>query len=242
MSTMRSHLRWFMTKLGNVVERIIGGASRGGGAQPVLSLEAQVPIQKLRDVVAEASMRLAASYIPALIDKTALEISERTPAFGGKFKEKGASIIVHASIGPGTYAVKDAYSVKCQPARVPFEDGFFDFILAILATQYQGDIIKDIKEVARLLTVGGDAILVDFHPFGLYARRGAGKMWPTERTIRGMEDYYKCSRLCGLKVLDLREVFIDEGLRGMFTSEEEKASYRIIRETPLLVALWLRRG
>jgi|GEM_PF-1072159 len=247
-------LRKGVVVVGNFVEKILSKAEgvastvkgQTGTAGPVLSLEGQIPIPKIKELINVTVDRMIASSVPALIDRTALELREGQASLATLFRERGASVAVHTDIGggAGSYGKKepDINSVRCHLYRLPFEDGFFDFIVAHFASQYQGDISKDIKETARTLSISGDGIIIDFHPFGMFAKRGSVRLKPVESTIRGVEDYYKICKQSGLKVTGIRESFFDENLRSFFATEAEKQAFRMVKDSPFLIFIQVKKG
>jgi SAM-dependent methyltransferase len=248
------YLKKGVFKVGTTLEHLIGKAERLGtnikgssmSAQPVLSLEGQIQLPKLKEVIAAASEKVIAPIIPSLIDKTALEVREGPARLTKLFKERGASVSVHADMGAsaGSYGRPEAgtSSIRSVSSRMPFEDGFFDHIVALFANQYQGDILKGIKEFSRLLSMTGEGVFSDFHPFGMFAKRGNLRLRPAESPVRGVEDYYRICKSAGLKVTAVRESFIDESLRGLFVTEDEKASFRVIKETPLVIYIFVKKS
>lgn len=240
--------------VGNALERAIVRAEklkenfRGSSlsAQPLLSLEGQISIPKLKDIISHVSEKLIASAIPPLVDKTALEIREGASVFAKMFREKGASFSGHVDIGgsAGTYgkAEEGVSSLRSVANKLPFEDGFFDYVVSVYANPYQGDLIKAVKELSRVLTFSGEAVVVDFHPFGLYAKRGSLRLKPLESTVRGVEDYYKICKSASLKVTAVRESFLDETVRPLLAAEDEKAAFRMVKDTPLLIYLFVKKG
>lgn len=239
---------------GHLVEQVINRAEKLGGnlkggslsTQPVLSLEGQISIPKLKELLNSTAEKVIVPAIPGLVDKTALEIREGQSVFAKFFKEKGASVATHVDMAgsAGAYAKGGSgiNSLRSASTRLPFEDGFFDYVAALYSNQYQGDIVKAVKEFARVLSIAGDGIIVDFHPFGMYAKRGSLRLKPTESTIRGVEDYYRLCKSAGLRITSIRESFLDEELRPMFETEGEKAAFRMVKDTPLLIYLFVKKG
>lgn len=248
------YLKKGVFKVGTTLEHLIGKAEKLGtnikgtsmSAQPVLSLEGQIQLPKLKELISAASEKVIAPLVPSLIDKTALEVREGGARFTKLFKERGASVSVHVDMGAsaGSYGRPEAgtASIRSVSSRMPFEDGFFDHIVALLANQYQGDILKGIKEFSRLLSITGEGVFSDFHPFGMFAKRGNLRLRPPESSVRGIEDYYKICKSAGLKVTAVRESFIDESLRSLFVAEDEKASFRIVKDTPLVIYVFVRKS
>lgn len=239
---------------GTALEKLIGHAGKiasnvkgpSTSAQPVLSLEGQLTLPKLKEIISQASDKTIAPGVPTLVDRTALELREGPSSLAKVFKERGASIAMHVDMGgsAGSYGKADSglFSIRSSAINLPFEDGFFDFVAGVFSNQYQGDILKGIKEFSRVLSISGEGVIVDFHPFGFYAKRGSLRLKPVESTLRGVEDYFKICKSASLKITAVKESFIDESLRSMFVSEEEKSSFRIVKDTPLLIYLYVRKG
>lgn len=243
-----------MVTLGHAVESIIGRAKRARvsvapthGVQPILALESQLPMLKIKELIFVSVDRIIKPLIPNLIDKSALEVAEGQMRFGPLMKEKGAAISIHVDIGgsAGSYPkdskVQGIYKITASPKSIPFEDCFFDFVVANLATSQQGDLVRSVKEIGRLITPGGQAVIVDFHPFGMFAKRGSVRLRSMESIVRGVEDYYKICKAAGFTLNYMREAFLDETVRASFVSPEEKSSFRSIKDTPFLIFLMVSK-
>ena len=229
-------------KAGEIASSIGRSAS---SVQPVLSLEGQLSVSKLKELINKVADKMISASIPNLVDKTSLEIREGASSLTAAFKERGASLTLHADMsgGGGSYGPpSDSTSVRSLTSRLPFEDGFFDYVAGLYANQYQGDILKTIKEFSRVLTISGEGVIVDFHPFGMYAKRGNVRLKPAASTIRGVEDYYKICKASALRIVDLKESFLDETARSLFISDAEKQAFQIVKQTPLLIYLFVKKG
>lgn len=238
-----------MVVLGRVVERAIGGAQRArvqvetrGGLKPILSLESMLPSERVRSIMASCEDRLLNATLSPQKGKPALEVGEAPARFLSRLLHLGASSVVGLEIGGSTVGRQgDAargFTVRGLASLLPFRDASFEYATLRLATPIQGDLARTLTEAGRVLTPGSQGVLIDFHPFGLYARHGSPRLRPLESPIRGLEDYYRLSRSGGLRVIDLKEVFVDESMRNLF-SEEEIQAYRQLKGTPLLIALFL---
>jgi SAM-dependent methyltransferase len=247
-------LRRGVNVVGGAIEKAIGHAERlseglkkgSTFAQPVLSLEGQLPLPKIKEIISQTVDKFVVPVVPGLVDKTSLEIREGASSLAKVFNEKGSSVAVHIDIGAsgGSYGKPEArlISLRSESSRLPFEDGFFDVVVANLATQYQGDIVKATRELSRVLSISGEATIVDFHPFGQYAQWGNVRLRPVESTIRGIEDYYKLCKTSQLRIIGIREAFFDEALRPCFVTEGEKSAFRMLKDTPLLIFLQVKKG
>ena len=247
-------LRSGMTKFGHAVEKVIGSVEKARGSakpstsvEPILALESQLSMAKLKEMIAVSVDRVVGTSIPNLIDKSTLEINEGVMRFSPAMKEKGASLVVHVDIGgfAGTYSSEGSttgvFGIRASIKNVPFEDGFFDFIVSDLATPHQGDISRSMKELGRLITPGGQALVVDFHPFGQFAKRGSARLRSTTSFVKGAEDYYKICGASGFSLNYIREAFFDETVRMHFETPEEKAAFRSIKDTPFLIFLFVSK-
>ncbi|MBU4484634.1 class I SAM-dependent methyltransferase [bacterium] len=242
-----------MTRLGRVVEKVIGHAKsakkqaiKPKGIQPVVSIEDQLSESKLVHVVKHSMDRLVSSTTPNLADKVALEIGESSGRYVRMLREYGASIAVQIETGDAPAGMKHPgdrriYSVVSNVESLPIEDDFFDYAIASLTAKKQKDIVKIIKEVGRTLAAGGYAVIFDFHPFGRYAQSGEKRVKSIKSEIRGVEDYYKICRVAGLKVIEIREAFFDDSLRGLFTNDAERKIFQDVRNTPLLICLMVSK-
>lgn len=254
---LESYLRRGMQAMGHVVERAIGkaqeakktvvtAAASGGGGGGGSTIESNLNVPKVKELLRLATDRLIPSLIPALAERRVFEVADGVGHYMSTMKEHGAGCLVATEIGAGgtvhVDAMRQLFQVRAALHRMPFADGIFDFGIANLLTSYQGDVLRALKELSRILAAGGTVIIADFHPFGPYAKRGAARVRPTESAFRGVADYYKAARLAGLKVVDVREVFIDEGLRPAFVTPEEKCAYRALRDAPLVLAMIARKG
>lgn len=255
---LESYLRRGMQAMGQVVERAIGkaqeakqtvvtaAASSGGGGGGGSTIEANLSVPKVKELLRLAADRLIPSLIPALAERRVFEVADGVGHYMSTMKEHGAACLIATEIGAGTAvhvdAMRQQFQVRAVLHRMPFADGIFDFGIANLLTSYQGDILRALKELSRILTAGGTVIVADFHPFGPYAKRGTARVRPTDSAFRGVADYYKAARLAGLKIADVREVFLDEGLRPAFVTPDEKRAYRTLRDVPLVLAMVARKG
>ncbi|PIR16607.1 MAG: hypothetical protein COV46_07785 [Deltaproteobacteria bacterium CG11_big_fil_rev_8_21_14_0_20_49_13] len=248
-------LRKGVVAVGNVVEGLIGKAEKLGAGfkssssmsvQAVLSLEGQIPLPKLKEILCQVSDKVIEPFVPSLVDKTALEVREGASTIAKFFKEKGASVSVHVDMGgsAGSYGKPGAgiSSIRSVSSKLPFEDGFFDLVAGNYANQFQGDLLKNVKELSRVMAITGEGVIVDFHPFGLYARRGNVRIKPISSVTKGIEDYYKLCKMASLKITGAKESFFDETARPYFVTEEEKSAFRIIKDTPMLIYLFVKKG
>ncbi len=240
--------------MGEVVEKAIGKAQAakktvvtGATGHAPDTIEAHLPIAKVKEVLRMAVERMVPTLLPTLADRRSLEIGDGVGRYAPRLKEHGSRLVIAAEIGAGDAeiipdAVGRVFLVRTALHRLPFEDQLFDFAVANLLTPYQGDVARALKEIGRVLAPGASLIITDFHPFGSYARRGTARVRPTESAFRGLGDYYKVARLAGLRITDVRESFLDETVRAAFVTPEEKQAYRALRDTPLVLCVLAKKS
>lgn len=242
-------LRRVMEAVGRFIESLIGSAKKAkvqvstrGGVQPILSVESQLPALRIRDIIDASITKVLQNAIPDLKGGKALEVGEGPASFCARLLAAQAQMAVGLEIGGGSVGrqgdVSRGFIIRAGAARLPFLDGKFLYFLARLATQLQGDMVRALRELARILVPGGQGTIVDYHPFGLYAKRGANRVRPADSGVHRFEDYYRLCRQVGLRIIDVREAFVDEGARPLF-KEEEIQAYRNLKGTPLLVFLFV---
>ncbi len=242
-------LRRAMKFLGDIVESVIGKAQKAkvqvgsrSGVQPILSLESQLSSQRIRELIDASVQRMMSDLIPDIRKGRALEIGEGPVLFGSRLLSSEASIAIGAEIGGGSTGtqgdISRGYVVRSKVDGLPFPNSTFSYILARMATPFQGDMIRAMREMGRVLTPGGQGVVIDFHPYGLFAKRGGVRLRPAESAIRRFEDFYTLCKKGGMRVVDIREAVVDEGMRSFF-HEDEIQAYRNLKGTPLLAFLFV---
>lgn len=243
------HLKKVMTTVGNFIERAIGHAQKAkaqvgtrGGVQPILSLESVLGVNKISELVNAAVERYAIPSVPELAGHAALDLGEGPPQLLRRFAEREARLSLGFEIGGGSLGqqgdAKTGYVVRGKAQNMPVVDNFFDYVVLRLATPFQGDILRVVKEAGRVMAPGGQGVLIDYHPYGMFAKKGPDRLRAIESSIRGIEDYYRISRTAGLRVVDVREAFIDENARSMF-DEDALGAFRTVKGSPLALFLFL---
>lgn len=247
--TLEDALRKSMIKLGHAVERVIGTAksarvqvSTRSGVQPIMALESLLPQNRLKALMDLSVQKLLAEAIPNLKGQNALEIGEGQAQFAAKFLASQADLSVSVEIGGASAGrqgdVTRGFVVRAQPHMLPFPASRFNYFVARIASPLHGDIVRTMRELGRIMNQGGQGAIVDYHPFGLFAKQGQGRLKSAETRITKLEDYYKICRQSGLRIVDVREAFVDDSVRNFF-SEEEIQAYRNLKGTPLLVFLFV---
>jgi SAM-dependent methyltransferase len=237
-------LRRAMAALGRLIEAIIGGARKAtvqvgsrGGVQPLLSLESQLAPDRIKDLVESAVGRVISGAMPNMEGGLALDIGEGPNFFASKMLGSRAKMAVGVEIRPAMDArqgdASRGFFIQGQPSQLPFPANRFIFVIGRLAAANQGDVPRAAMEIGRVMAPGGQGVIIDFHPYGLYEKRGAGRSRSSESSLRRFEDYYKVCRSAGLRVVNVKETFIDDELRPIF-KEDEIGTYRMLKGTPFI--------
>lgn len=216
------------------------GLATGGGLVPVLALETRVGLPKLKQLIDMQADRFVSQTLPMVTGKTVLEIGEGVPRFQKVIierKPKNFCGIFVDDISLKVGADSPVMMAKGSFKGIPFEENFFDCVVARMATPHQGDVVTAFKEIGRTLMPDGVALLLDFHPFGLYAKTGTTRLRSHQSTIRGLEDYFKMAKVSGLSVIDLHEGFLDDTVRNQFVTPQELNAFRELKGMPLVLFL-----
>lgn len=234
-----------------ILGRFLGEAKKAksvlegrGALQPLLALESRIGFPKMRLLIGMVSERFFTASLPPVTQKNVLEIGEGLSVFHSALLAQQPRFF--CSLAAGDVGVEKAREsgypvVKGTLKNIPFETGFFDCLLARLTTPLQGDVVGTIKEIGRVLAPGGTGLILDFHPFGLYAKTGTDRLRSHQSTIRGMEDYFRMCKVAGLNVSDVHEGFLDDMVRSQFTSPDELNAFRELKGTPLVLFLAVRK-
>lgn len=245
---MEDILRKAMFTLGTAVESVIGKAKVAkqqvgarSGVQPILSVESLIDTARLKVIIDSISRPILEAEVPELKGRLVLELGDGPANMGARLlaHQAGSAYYIEVS-GQGSLRAGDStrgYTLRAKPQALPFRSETFSYAIARLATQHQGDLRRAIVELSRVLIPGAQGVLVDFHPYGLYTKRGHGRIRPAESVISGVEDYYRAFREGGLRVVDIKEGFIDDAARRFF-NEEEVSAYRQLKGSPLVAMIF----
>lgn len=207
------------------------------GLKPILSLESRLTPSKIGHLLNLMSDRFVTPALPDLSKKIVLEIGEDL-RFQNKILEKKPEIFSGVLIAGGDSkqtSNKQPILIKGNFQNLPFESNYFDFILGHLNSSHQGDLLTPIKEFGRVLAPGGTGMILDFHPYGLYAKSGPERLRSHQSTVKGIEDYFKMCKISGLQILDLHEGYLDNTLRGEFEEGEMLSAFRELKDAPMLL-------
>lgn len=210
-----------------------------GKVAPVLSLEGQIPTAKVKELLHHISLQVVSGLLPPLIDKSVLLIGDGVAAAAPLCADKGASALLQVELAANESSLADHDTpmlIHSHAQKLGVASQYFDTAIAFLATPLQGDFAQVLAELSRCVVLGGEMIIVDFHPFGHYARKGAQRLRPAETSMRGLEDYYRLAQDQQIMLSECREGFCDERARAFFITPDEKQLYRSIKDDPLVIA------
>lgn len=95
---------------------------------------------------------------------------------------------------------------------LPFPDGSFEVVTSNLVLEHVEDLGPVLREVARVLTPGGLALLVEFHPYRQFQGRGARFRLPEGGEeilvpfhVHHLGEFHRAARDAGLVLEDLQE-------------------------------------
>ena len=252
MSKVEEGLKKGMFHFGQFVEKVIGQAKKAKtsyetrtGIKPVLALESQIQKEKIYQLIDYVTDRFVISSIPELREKNSMEIGEGPFHYLHSFverKAKGACGVLLGGSKPFAKGkISSAMVIRANSRSLPFDSQYYDYVVARFTTPFQSDLVGPVKELGRVMAPDATGVLIDFHPFGLFAKSGQERLRGVESSIRGLEDYYKMCRVARLEVTDIREAFIDDTLRNFFTTPTEMASFRELKGSPLVLCLFLMK-
>lgn len=240
---LEENLRRIVVALGTGLEGLIAKIKSARLARslpkvtPVMAIEGQISTSKIKELSQHVSLRLLGEMMPALVDKSVLLIGESVAAAVPLCKDKGTSTLMEVELGASESPLADgdeSLRIHCIPQKLGVRSNSFDAVVALLATPFQGEVEQVFKELARTLVTGGDFLVADFHPFGLYAKRGSRRIRAS--FAHGIADYYRMARDLGIDITDCREGYCDEKSSAFFITPEEKQIYRSIKDSPLVIA------
>jgi hypothetical protein len=204
---------------------------------PVMGIEGQIPTSKIKELSQHVSLRLLGEMMPPLVDKSVLLLGEGVAAAVPLCKDMGTSTLMEVELGASESPLSDgdeALRIHCVPQGLALRNSSFDAVVALLATPFQGELEMVFQELARTLVIGGDFLVADFHPFGLYAKRGSRRLRAS--FAHGLAEYYRIARDLGITITDCREGYCDEKSAAFFATPEEKQIYRGLKDSPLVIA------
>jgi len=155
------------------------------------------------------------SLIPSLKNKQVLDLASGTGRYGLIAESQGAKIVIGLddSIDMIKRSVLSNAFVGSM-TQIPLARDGLDIVLCGLAVGHYADLGVILCEISRVLKVGGQAIISDFHPFQYL--RGARRTFTVDGTEYEVEHYphlyqtlHETSKKAGLLIEAIREPVID---------------------------------
>ncbi|MBZ0299301.1 MAG: class I SAM-dependent methyltransferase [Anaerolineae bacterium] len=157
----------------------------------------------------EAAMR---SLLPDLRDQRVLDLACGTGRYGLLARENGAAQVLGLDNSPDMLASSALRSVALATAEaLPLPTQSMDVVLCGLALGHLPDIGPALREIGRILTPGGWALLSDLHPqIALNGGQrtfvtGDGRTYAVEHYPHLVADYQRAAHVAGLQVVHVLE-------------------------------------
>ncbi len=204
------------------------------------SYGAMITPKTMQLVLHQCVQKMVDESIPKLTHKYALEITDGKSMYAHRFMAGQADFALCMEYG--TYdgqSIGDhvnGYHAFIQLPDIACTNHSFDYVLAKLASVHQCHFQRIVSQIASALKPGGQAMIVDFHPFGKYRKSIQDHLKRVRSDIRCFEDYYQLCRENNLRVMQIHEQFVDEQMRSCFP-KEEISQYRQLKNTPFIVGI-----
>ncbi len=190
----------------------------------------------------EVEQQAVLAALPALRDKTVLDLACGTGRYSRLARQRGARQVVALDYSPAMLAAMGAGErVRGDLTDLPLRADAFDVVVAGLALGHASDLVRCMHEIARVLLPGGALAYSDFHPEA--TRRGL------ERGFRDATGARFSLPRDGFEVAAHRAALAAAGFRGTCVSElragiemhaQFEGSERFYREwhgTPLVLVV-----
>jgi ubiquinone/menaquinone biosynthesis C-methylase UbiE len=155
------------------------------------------------------------SLIPSVKDKRVLDLASGTGRYGLIAQSQSAEIVICVD---DSFAMITRSSLSLalvgSMAQIPLVDDSMDVVLCGLAVGHYANLEVIFSEIARILKVGGQAVISDFHPFQYLS--GARRTFMVDETEYEVEHYphlyqtlFDASESSGLLIEAIREPSIE---------------------------------
>ena len=167
------------------------------------------------NLLMEIEQQAMLSLIPSLKNKYVLDLASGTGRYGLIAESQGAEVVlgVDDSIDMIKRSALSTALVGSM-AQIPLADGSLDVVLCGLAVGHYADLGGILSEISRVLKIGGQAVISDFHPFQYL--RGARRTFKVDDKEYEVEHYphlyqtlHQASESAGLVIEAVREPVID---------------------------------
>ncbi len=161
------------------------------------------------------------------------------------FREKGAGKVLVGYMGrvrtqrsPNETELR----FKTMADRLPLKEWCCRWALMSAPTIPSAPTSRLIQELGRIIEPGGGAAIIDWHPYSK-AVLEAVRQRPAvdEAEGIGLEKYFRAFSKVGLMATEIREIFVDGGMRKLMETDEDKNWYQKHRREPLAIIIFAKK-
>lgn len=182
------------------------------------------------------------ALLPDCAGRDVLDLACGTGRYGLMAAARGARQVIGADNSPAMLrAGRLRWAVLAEMAALPLASGSMDGILCGLAVGHLPRLEPALAEMARVLKVGGWALISDVHP--CLAAGGAQRTFTTpdgrtlavEHTIHWYADYHRAAAAAGLRVEAILEPRLGGEASGAQTADAMPVVivYRLVKDRAL---------
>ena len=140
------------------------------------------------NVLMEIEQETMLSIMPNLIGKRVLDLACGTGRYGLIAEVHEANLVMGVDDSPEMLLYSDLSNlVLGSMAQIPLADASIDVVICGLAVGHYPDLETIFCEISRVLDVGGQAVVSDFHPFQYLA--GARRTFSSDEFTYEVEHY-----------------------------------------------------
>jgi len=136
--------------------------------------------------------------------------------------------------------------IKGDQFPVNFQNRF-DIIISTLTLAHIKNLKKAMIAWAKLLDIGGEIIITDYHPDLL--NKGGKRTFAFEKKSISIKNYIHPLDLIieiwtglGFTLIHRDQIYIDESIRSYYENKNSLALYEKFKGTPLIYSLYFRKG
>jgi malonyl-CoA O-methyltransferase len=166
--------------------------------------------------------RAVLELLPDLHGRSVLDLGCGSGRYLQRLAASGARLAVGCDLSAEMLAQaagRERRLVRAEATRLPFAPCSFDVIVCGLMVGHLGRLDPVLREVARLLALGGTVVYSDLHPDGALAgwkrvfEGRDGRRYALPHHVHGRENHFEACRRAGLAVRTVREPKVDWGGR-----------------------------
>lgn len=157
----------------------------------------------------ETAMR---QLLPDLSGQVVLDLACGSGRYGLLAAQQGAKLVIGLDNSPAMLAANRQPRLALGTTdAIPLPDQSVDVILCGLALGHVPQLAPSIREMGRVLTGDGLALISDFHPLAAFAggqrtfRAGNGKLYAVEHYPHLYADYHRAVHAAGLAIIEVIE-------------------------------------